>query len=812
MSAPGLTPTTAASLIRWQYGSVVGSADLAVAALPSYVDQNFEVSLGGAPRFVLKAANADESDAQLDAEAAVMTALSKADGLSRVTPRLVPTDAGELKVHVSLSDIQPDLPSTPKFWVRLITHLPGRPLAECTLTAELAHDVGRKLGRVDAALAPLELQATRRFLRWDLAAANSVQPVMPCIADVQRRRQVERHLAVFNKVVVPALAKVPLGLIHNDANDYNVLCDGDRVTGIVDFGDIVTTAVVCEAAVCLAYLLMNRDDPLLVAMQFLRGYVSVRRLSPAELRILLPLVATRLCVSVATSAFEVQRQPENREYLEVSAKGAWELLGKIDAMDETVALECFQLSCGYPVPNPSAQAAAAAKALDAVLPLVVPKEDKPHTIEEIVAFRREHCPRTLSISFKDSPLKITRGRGCWLYTETGEKYLDCVNNVCHVGHCHPRVVAAGRRQMELLNTNTRFLHDGLVDYSTALLGTLPGSLDTVFFVNSGTEANELALRLARTHTKRRHMVVCDHAYHGHTSGLIDISPYKYRDQGKRADPEGTSTISMPDPYRGRFTGEDAGRRYGDLLGEKLGELAAEGVEVAGFWAETLMGVGGNVVPPDGWLRGCYAHARARGVVCIADEVQVGFGRVGTHMWAFEAQGVVPDIVTLGKPIGNGHPMAAVVCRKEIASSFADTGVEYFATFGGNPVSMAIGLEVLRVIESEKLMQNALSTGDYFQAALRRLQSEDPGCSRVIGDVRGKGLFIGCELVADRATKEPWALASRVAADMKRAGVIITTDGPHDNVLKIKPPVVFDNSCVDMFCAALRASVAKFLAK
>eukprot|EP01063_Lacrimia_lanifica_P013722 TRINITY_DN20337_c0_g1_i1.p1 TRINITY_DN20337_c0_g1~~TRINITY_DN20337_c0_g1_i1.p1 ORF type:complete len:437 (+),score=171.44 TRINITY_DN20337_c0_g1_i1:50-1312(+) len=413
----------------------------------------------------------------------------------------------------------------------------------------------------------------------------------------------------------------------------------------------------------------------------------------------------------------------------------------------------------------------------------------------------------MSGAYKE-PLKIVKGAGAYLYTEDGAGYLDCVNNVCHVGHCHPRVVRAGQRQMALLNTNTRYLSDNLVVYIKELLATLPPSLNCCFLLNSGTEANELAYRLTKAYTKRDHTIVVDHAYHGHTDALINLSPYKFRDQGKRPPPSNLSIVDMPDPYRGTYTRtgvatEDAalGARYAQQVAEACERLEARGTPPAAFWAESLMGVGGQVIPPDHWLAECHRHARRYGALCVCDEVQVGFGRVGTHMWAFQCQGgdVVPDIVTFGKPVANGHPMAVVVCRKDIAEAFADSGMEYFATFGGNPVSCAIGTEVLRVIKDEKLRENAAAVGEYFQAQLRALQPAHP----VLGDVRGKGMFIGAELVADPATKEPWAQASLVPEGMKKRGVLITTDGPDNNVLKIKPPIVWTHACVDQFIAALR---------
>ena len=431
--------------------------------------------------------------------------------------------------------------------------------------------------------------------------------------------------------------------------------------------------------------------------------------------------------------------------------------------------------------------------------------------DEIIAFRERHCSQALSVQFAS---KIVKGVGCHLIAADGTRYLDTVNNVAHVGHCCPEVVKAGVEQMKTLNTNTRFLNDNLVAYAKELLATFPTELglDTIFFTNSGTEANDLAHRLATTHTNREHMVVVDHAYHGHSPTCINLSPHKFQDQGKMPTPDKTSIIDAPDTYRGQFQEDDmpigeCAEKYADLLDQKLGQLRKDGTEVAAFWAESIMGVGGQVFPPNGWMTKCHEHARAHGALCIVDEVQVGFGRVGTHWWAFETQGDVrPDIVTLGKPIGNGHPMAAVVCRKEIADSFSATGLDYFATFAGNPVSMAIGSAVLRTVKDQKLMPKAEATGKYFRAQLSELAKKHA----VIGSVRGEGLMIGVELVMGRGTKTPWDKADLVNPLMREQGVIITVCGSLDNVLKIKPPLVFDESCVDVFCTALDVVLTQLL--
>ena len=407
--------------------------------------------------------------------------------------------------------------------------------------------------------------------------------------------------------------------------------------------------------------------------------------------------------------------------------------------------------------------------------------------EQIRKGRAEHVGPSLSISYR-KPLKIVRGWMQYLYDENGRAYLDAVNNVSHVGHCHPRVVRAGQEQMAVLNTNTRYLHDNLVEYAERLCATLPEPLRVCYFVCSGSEANELALRLARTHTRQKDTIVIDSAYHGNTTSLVEISPYKFDGPGGTGAPPYVHKVPMPDVYRGKYKSTDpqAGEHYARAVADAIQHIQERGNNVAAFICESLLGCGGQIVLPENYLREAFRHVRDAGGVCIADEVQVGFGRVGTHFWGFETQGVVPDIVTMGKPIGNGHPLAAVVTTPEIAASF-DNGMEYFNTFGGNPVSCAIGLAVLDVLAEERLQANALHVGTSLMNGLRQLMEKHP----LIGDVRGLGLFVGVELVRDRETQSPAAAqASYIANRMSERGILLSTDGPFHNVLKIKPPMVF----------------------
>jgi 4-aminobutyrate aminotransferase-like enzyme/Ser/Thr protein kinase RdoA (MazF antagonist) len=418
---------------------------------------------------------------------------------------------------------------------------------------------------------------------------------------------------------------------------------------------------------------------------------------------------------------------------------------------------------------------------------------------ETMAARRRLLGRNLSVSYR-RPLKVVRGWGQYLYDERGRAHLDVYNNVPLVGHGHPRVVRAAQEQLALLNTNTRYLHDTILRYADRLTRLLPEPLRVCFFVNSGSEANELALRLARARSGGEDVVVLEHAYHGHTTTLVDVSPYKFDGPGGRGRREWVHVAPLPDTYRGRYRRDDpqAGPKYARHVGALLERLQADGRGLAAFLAESLPSVAGQIVFPPGYLAEVYRHVRAAGGVCVADEVQTGFGRLGAPFWGFETQEVVPDVVVLGKPVANGFPLGVVVTTREIAASF-DGGMEFFSTFGGNPVACAAGRAVLDVLEEERLPERAERVGRHLRSGLWRLQERH----EVLGDVRGSGLFLGVELVRDRSTLEPAPEeAGYVVNRLRERGVLTGTDGPHHNVLKLRPPLVFSEADADLFLETL----------
>lgn len=403
--------------------------------------------------------------------------------------------------------------------------------------------------------------------------------------------------------------------------------------------------------------------------------------------------------------------------------------------------------------------------------------------QEIIKYRKQHLGKSLSLQYK-VPVKMVRGQGIYLIDQFGNKYIDTVNNVAHVGHEHKQVVKAGQQQMALLNTNSRYLHENINQLAKELIETLPEELNVLHFVNSGSEANELAIRMVKANTGQRDIIASEVGYHGNANMCIDISSYKFDGKGGSGAPEHTHIIPLPDTFRGKYTDKDATNKYAKEVLKQIVKIKEKGRNVGAFIIEPIISCGGQVELPEGFLTKVYEYVRNEGGLCISDEVQTGCGRMGKTFWGFQLHNVVPDIVTIGKPLGNGHPLAAVACTQKVADRFAN-GMEYFNTFGGNPVSCAVGKAVLETVKNEGLQKNALEVGNYLKDELKKLARDYP----IIGDIRGQGLFLGIELVTKNMN--PLAEeASYLANRMKDHKILMSTDGVDNNVLKIKPPMVF----------------------
>tara|TARA_R110001592_G_scaffold363372_1_gene685944 strand:- start:42803 stop:44122 length:1320 start_codon:yes stop_codon:yes gene_type:complete len=405
--------------------------------------------------------------------------------------------------------------------------------------------------------------------------------------------------------------------------------------------------------------------------------------------------------------------------------------------------------------------------------------------------------------FYEEPLHLVRGEGVWLWDAAGRRYLDVYNNVPHVGHCHPRVLEALTRQAQTLNIHTRYLHNNVVEYAERLTAKFDSSLSMAMLACTGSEANEVALRMARHCTGGQGIIVTDFAYHGNTEAVAEL--------GTGFMPEAKTTrrvrsFPIPDSYNtpAGVSPENLADHYAQAVKDAIDAFAADGIKFAGLLICPDFANEGLLNVPEGFMGKALAHVRAAGGLYIADEVQGGFGRTGHHWWSHEAYGEVPDIVTMGKPMGNGHPIAAVVARADLIESFGEWAM-YFNTFGGNPVSCAAALAVLDVLEQENLLENAVNTGAYVAHGLRQLQDKHS----LIGDVRDKGMFFAVELVTDRAKKTPATMeCARLVNDMRQQGVLISRIGRHDNVLKMRPPMPFNRDHADLLLATLDDCLAK----
>ncbi|MEE8141853.1 MAG: aminotransferase class III-fold pyridoxal phosphate-dependent enzyme, partial [Planctomycetota bacterium] len=709
---PSISETDAERLVHEHYG-FTGSAVFLVGEY----NRNFRIEVKNGTQFVLKVSPEPRQALELQGQALEYLAVRDFP-----CPAVQRTRRGD-----SLWQLHDAKGALCHGW--MLSYLPGQLWAQSARSsAKLREDLGLFLGKLDGLLLGFSHPAARRTLRWDLKNASMLRDTLDSIPELHRRALVDRLLRRFSAFVEPVFSELRSSVIHNDANDHNVLVSpsrdgGEQLSGIIDFGDMVHTATVCELAIGASYALLHQVDPLAAASSVVRGYHQVFPLQEQELEVLFHLICTRLAVSACISSQRKLMAPGN-QYLQISAQPVWAALEKLSAIDSGAAIRVFREACGFPVRKSSLSRS------------------------EILEIRRRHLGRSLSLSYR-VPLNIVRGSGPYLFDAAGRAYLDLVNNVCHVGHCHPQVVEAAQRQIRELNTNTRYLHSLRARYVERLAALFPEPLQVCILVCTGSEANDLALRMARAHTRGRDVIVVRGAYHGNTTALIEISPYKFDGLGGEGAPLHVHTVETPGNYRGCTSAADVGRA--------VRECQQQGRGLAAFFCESLMGVAGQLVLPPGYLECAYEQVRGAGGICVADEVQVGFGRVGSHMWGFQTQGVVPDIVTLGKPMGNGHPLAAVITTAQIAASF-DNGMEYFNTYGGNPVSCAIGMAVLDVLEAESLQENALRVGAHLMKGLKELQKKHT----VIGDVRGLGLFLGVELVEDRSRKAP---AARAAAEI-----------------------------------------------
>ena len=641
---------------------------------------------------------------------------------------------------------------------RLLSFLDGEFLGDTKPTKKLFQSFGSFLAEIDLNLQKFKnYPIMARQWEWDIQYLDLNKKYINDIPNARDRNTVSYFFQQFEENVRPLLPELRKQIIHNDANEWNVLTKNGEISGIIDFGDLAHSPLINELAVAITYSCYDKENPLEWASIILKSYHSKLPVYENEIEVLYYLIAARLVISVCNSAHSRKTDPENR-YASVSEKSAWKMLYRWLSISPINAENHFRTAIGLNV-------------------------EEPQSIEELVKRRHQYISPILSLSY-DRPIYMVRSAFQYMYDAYGNTFLDAYNNIPHVGHSHPKVIAAGQRQMAKLNTNTRYLYKQLSEYAEKLLSKFPASLNKVYFVNSGSAASDLAIRIAKIHTGYKKLMVMEYGYHGNTQTAIDISDYKFNNPKGQGQKDYILKTQIPDTYRGKYTTNDgsAGKMYAQ---EAMEQMVNSDLPIAAFISETIVGCGGQVPLADGYLKEIYPAIRKQGGVCISDEVQTGFGRLGDHFWGFEAQNVVPDMVIIGKPMANGHPMGAVICTNEIAESFGN-GTEFFSSFGGNPVSCAIATSVLDVIEEEKLQENAKIVGSYYKSLFRELQRKYD----CIGDVRGSGLFLGMEIIKNNCIEPDIVLAHHIKNELRNRNILVSTDGPFDSVIKTKPALCF----------------------
>ena len=730
--------------------------------LGSERDQNFQLRAKDGSEWVLKIANPAENPALLDMQTQALLHIAQVDP-SLAIPRVKVTPDGALFHEIDGADGR-------RFIVRVLSFLPGQLLDDATLHPALGRDVGAMAARLARALRGFFHPAARHELLWDLTQAPALRTRTHHIEEQGRRRVVEEVFDHFDEKVLPQLKKQRAQVIHNDVSRLNTLVDGHRVTGVIDFGDLIHAPLVCDLAVPISELIVGHPDPIAMAAEITAGYHAVTALEDDELRLIFDLVSTRCAMYVAVANWRVCDHPENTAYIMDGVRETGALLEQMREWGAERMYAGLRRACATPVSIAVSDFTR------------TPTNDS--NLQSLIDRRRQRLGPNLELSY-DNPIHVVRGEGVWLIDDAGRSLLDAYNNVPSVGHCHPIVVQALARQAATLNTNTRYIYKSVLEYADRLTATMPGDLSVCMFVCSGSEANDLAWRLAKAHTGNSGGIVMEYAYHGTTDAVYELSP-----EG-RPPAEHIATVPAPDGYRGKFRRDDPqyAHHYAACFDDAIASLNARGFSPAAFYIDLILCSNGIMVPPPGYLFAAFDKVRAAGGLCVADEVQSGFGRTGDHFWGFEAHDVVPDIVTLGKPIGNGFSMAAVVTTPAIVASLTNES-DFFSTTGGNPVACAVGLAVLDVLDQEGLQERAARVGRQLRSHIEKLAEQHS----LIGEVRGAGLFIGVELVRDRSTLEPAAKETAAVVNrMRELGVLVGVEGPCGNVIKIRPPLVFDEN-------------------
>jgi 4-aminobutyrate aminotransferase-like enzyme/Ser/Thr protein kinase RdoA (MazF antagonist) len=735
-----------------EYFGVSGTLE----ALDGERDQNHCLVTAEGKCFVLKVSAIGEDPAAVDFQVGALLHLAQFAPALPV-PRVIASLRGNPVEWLEGED-------GARHMVRLLSWLPGIPFSRGAALTPLAfRNIAAFQAQLARGLRGYFHPNARHFVAWDIQRALILDPGLQTHVQPDALALCADFLRHAEHEMLPRLKTLRAQVVHADGHTGNVLRENaaaEEVVGVIDFGDMVHAPVVQDIAVVIASFTRLADMSIANAVTQIEAYNAVLPLEDEEIELLHDAVLLRMVTALFMYDFRLGATHEPPGWLAEERPDIIVALRKFLALDRAEVTAAYRAACGRVTLRPIASSA------------------------ELRARREKVMGPSYSLFYRE-PVHLVRGEGVWLFDAQGRRYLDCYNNVASVGHCHPHVVAALARQAATLNTHTRYLHEAVVEYAERLTATMPTELSVCLLVCTGTEANDLAIRIARTVSGHNGVIVSDDAYHGNSNVVAATSTCMYP---RAEQPSWIATIPAPDGFRGqyRYGTPQLGIRYADCIDTAIESLQARGQGAAAFLCDTIFDSNGTILPPEGFLARTAARIRAAGGLLIADEVQSGFYRTGERMWCFDYSGVVPDIVTLGKPIGAGHPLAAVITTPAIAAAFA-AKFSYFNTFGGNPVSAVVGMAVLDVLARENTQQNVIAAGQSLHLGLERLRKKYP----LIGDLRGKGLFWGLDLVKDSVTREPAVeQADRLVDLLRDEGCLIGRTGAHENVVKIRPPLVF----------------------